>query len=131
MTTYREILRAVDSDLDEDTPQSTLDEVLGVVEADGDLRLYLKGKSSHSNDVAPDSGYDVYASLVAVLVTAKVVWGNFAFADKVLDVVLDHNAKLVLAEKVVQRLKQAGMEYSAEKVQSWIDRILDKLTSPK
>jgi len=131
MTKYRDSLRAADPDLDEWVPQAVLDDAVLAVDSDVDLRAYIEDRSSHAEDVSPYSGYEIYTGLIAILVTAKAVWSTVTFADKAANLVLDDNAKLALAEKIVLRLRQAGMEHSAEKVQSWIDKILEEHTNPE
>ncbi|MEM9635595.1 MAG: hypothetical protein AAGA50_30005 [Pseudomonadota bacterium] len=128
MTNYRQILQAIDEELDEWIPQAVLQDAVQAVETEADLQAYIQKKSSHSSDVAPYSGYDLYTLLIAILVTTKAVWSTAKFADEVTSLLLDPNKQLALAEKIVLRLRQAGMDYSAEKVQSWINVILDKMT---
>lgn len=67
---------------------------------------------------------------VAYLVIAKAIYQNIEFVDKVIPTIVDKNRQLQLAEHVVKRLRQLGLDGFADQADEMIAKVLDKITAP-
>jgi hypothetical protein len=79
---------------------------------------------------APFIAFEIVTQVVAIVYAIKATWDLISFLDKGTELLLDDGKKLEIAEKVVLRLKQAGLEVPGDRAQRWIEYILERRTRP-
>jgi hypothetical protein len=84
-------------------------------------------------------------TIVALITTVNILWEHISKAygigktlidflkagDSALELTLDHNKKLEIVERIIKRLKELGLSGAANKVEGWVNAVLDQLTKPK
>jgi hypothetical protein len=128
--TTRNLVKELDPDVGTWLPDSAVDHIIEALADGADPETVIAEAQTTDPDNAPFNSFEFLTQTVAIVLTIKGTWDFVAFLDKGLGVILDDNQKLEIAERVVMRLKQAGLNYPAERIQEWIDQILERMTRP-
>jgi hypothetical protein len=101
-----------------------------------------------ANDESSSARFDLHGSVEtigALVVTLNLVWDYISHAygigktvveflkdaDATLVIALDHNEKLALVERIIRLLRSLGLSSAADRVEAWVNAILDKITRPR
>jgi hypothetical protein len=132
----RDLVRGIDNEATEWFPPTTFNYIVDSVMNDGDLAAILAQAQPKDRASAPFSLMQACADVIAIACAVKMTLefvkqtvGAIELGDKLV-AIFDDNRKLEIAEKVVLRLKQIGLEVSASRVQGWIDKVLEEKTRP-
>jgi hypothetical protein len=128
--TVSKIVRELDPDLVDWFPSPTIDHIVASIMEDGDPGKVIAESQSVDTKNAPFVSVESLTEIVTIIATIKTTWELIAFADEVTQLLLDNNKKLEFLEKVVLRLKQCGLVVPADRLQGWIDLILERMTRP-
>ena len=124
------LVKEIDSEAADWLPAPVLEHTVNSVIAGTDPKSVIADAQTLDPDNAAFISLEFLTQVVAIALAIQTTWEFVGFIDKVLEVALDHNEKLKIVERVIERLKQAGLEYPAARIQAWVDRILERLTRP-
>lgn len=129
-TVAKELVKKIDPVCADWIPDASLNDIIDAVMSGQDGKQIIAERQTEDSKSAPFSAAEILGQVVAIAVAIKVTWDAVGFTDKVLEVVVDNNKKLQIVETVARRLRQAGLEVAADRVQGWIDTILERITRP-
>jgi len=130
-TAAKELVKMIDPVSADWIPDASLNDIIDAVMNGQNGKQIIADRHTEDSKNAPFSAAEILAEIVAIAVVIKATWEAVGFTGKVLELVVDNDKKLQICETVVLRLRQAGLEVAADRVQGWIDTILERITRPR
>jgi hypothetical protein len=99
-----------------------------VYQTDTTLKQDIAARSAQFNPRAP-----IYLFVHEIVIASCAIYTIYDIVgkiDKIAGVIVDRETQVKIMEKTIERLRQFGLSYPADKLQILVDKLLDYMTRP-